>query len=147
MSKTIRVRTVIEQRDPRLPRFVVIPTELVAPWKLKDTTTVEGALNETPLGRRSLKRWDEHRWWIDLPAALCKKAGVDVDDRVTLTLYVASTALRVELHVLLRASPEAARAWNKLTPAQQRALREEVASVKRPGTRAALALRRLSCAR
>ena len=140
----IRVRTVVERRYPQLPRFVVIPAELVAPWKLSETTTVEGLINATPLGRRSLKRWDEHRWWIDLPAPLCKKAGIDVDDRVTLELRIASTELPLELALLIQADARAAAAWKKLTPAQQRMLREEVATVKSSVSRASLAARRLS---
>lgn len=143
-AAAIRVRTLVERRDPRLPRFVVIPAEFIAPWKLAETTTVEGTLNEAPLGRRSLKRWDEHRWWIDLPAPLCKKTGIEEGDRVTLELRIASTELPVELALLIKADARAAAAWKKLTPAQQRMLREEVAAVKSYVSRASLAARRLS---
>ncbi|HSE25689.1 MAG TPA: hypothetical protein VLB68_28750 [Pyrinomonadaceae bacterium] len=70
----------------------------VEPWKLTSTTTVEGTIDDTDLGRRSLKRWDERQcWWIDLPEPLCKKAKLDIGDEVRLTIRLASDDLPDEL--------------------------------------------------
>ena len=70
----------IERKQAELPSFVVIPAAEVARWKLRATTTVEGTLDGVPLGRRSLKRWDDQRWFIELrrelPAARSLRSGV-----------------------------------------------------------------------
>lgn len=82
----------IERKDPKLPRFVVIPAASVENWGIKENTTVEGIMRGVEMGRRSLKRWDDQRWFIQLPEPLCKKAGVDTGDSVTVILRPASAA-------------------------------------------------------
>lgn len=133
---TIRVKSVVERHHAGLPRLVTIPLPSVAKWGLSVTTTVEGTINGTTLGRRSIKRWNERKcWWIDLPEPLCRKAGVEVGDRVDVELRVAEEKLPDELAKLLHSKLAAKRAWESLTPAQQRMLREDVAAAKRPETR------------
>ena len=58
----------------------------LARWKLEGTTIVEGALNGTPFGRRSLKHWDDERWFVELRKDWCRKAGIAPGDRVELVL-------------------------------------------------------------
>ena len=126
----------VERHHPALPRLVTIPLAAVARWGLSATTTIEGSINNTPLGRRSIKRWDDRRcWWIDLPEPLCRKAGVDVGDRVRLELRVADESLPDELAELLRLSTDAKRAWLAPTQSQRRTLREDVTAAKQSHTR------------
>lgn len=83
--KEITVTSKVIRHNPQFSRLVTIPLDKIAPWKLTGTTTVEGMINDTDLGRRSLKRWDERQcWWIELPEPLCKKARLDTGDEVKL---------------------------------------------------------------
>ena len=92
--REISVSSKVIRHHPQLSRLVTIPLDKIAPWKLTETTTVEGTINGIELGRRSLKRWDERKcWWIDLPEPLCKKAKVDTGDSVELTIRLASEDL------------------------------------------------------
>lgn len=143
MPQTIRLRVTVERHHPKLPRFVVVPALAIAAWNLTGTTIIEASLREVELGRRSLKRWDEERWWIDLSEPLCRKAGVDTGDRAVLALRLASTRMPAELSRLLKADPAAKAAWERLTEAQQRQLREHVADGKQPATRARRAAKAL----
>jgi hypothetical protein len=125
-----------------MPRFIVIPKDAVADWRLRETTTVDGTLNGVSVGHRSLKRLDDSNWFIDLPEPLCRRARIDTGDTVDLSLHVASTALPPELSSLLSRNAEARRTWTALTVSQQRMLREHVASARQSTTR----LRRATCA-
>jgi hypothetical protein len=136
MKKQISVRTKVIRHNPQFSRLVTIPLEAIDPWKLTGTTTVEGTINDTELGRRSLKRWDERNcWWIDLPEPLCKKAKVETGDEVTLTIDLASEDLPEELTELLRTNRVAKANWEKLTQPQQRMLREDVFAAKTSAAR------------
>ncbi len=79
----------IQRKDSKLPRFIVVPSMLVNDWGVEENTTIEGQLNGVELGRRSLKRWDDQRWFIQIPEPICKKANVDTGDMVTITINVA----------------------------------------------------------
>jgi len=136
MADSIQLTAVIARRDPRLPRFVVVPSPAIDAWKLTQTTVVEGTLNGHELGRRSLKKWDEQRWFIDLPQPLCERAEVDTGSRIQLVLEIASDKLPAELQDLLATNPAAKQAWDRLSPGSQRMLRESVAAAKQPATRA-----------
>lgn len=125
----------VERKDERLPRFLVVPSRLLEGWRLDGTTVVEAMINGIAIGRRSLKRWDRDRWFIELTQPMCKRAGVDTGDRVNLSVCLASEELPEELSDLLSGSRRAQAAWTKLTPAQQRALREEVFAAKATDTR------------
>ena len=134
--KEIVVSTKVIRHHPQLSRLVTIPVEQIAKWKLSGTTTIEGTINGTELGRRSLKRWDERNcWWIDLPGPLCKKAKLETGDEVRLTIRLASEGLPPELEQLLDENAIAKSNWAKLTPAQQRMLREEIFAAKSSATR------------
>jgi hypothetical protein len=136
MKKQISVVTKVTRHNPQFSRLVTIPLDTIEPWKLKGTTTVEGTINGTELGRRSLKRWAERNcWWIDLPEPLCKKAKLDTGDEVTLTLRLASEDLPEELQELLDTDANARSNWEKLTPPQQRMLREDVFAAKTSAAR------------
>src|SRR5690242_12200882 len=117
MAQEITVTAVIERKAeyPRLPRFIVIPSELVAQWKLAGTTTVEGAINGSELGRRSLKCWDAARWFLELPESVCKRAGVDTGDRVELCIRLASEDFPQELRALIEQNAKARKAWQSLS--------------------------------
>jgi len=145
MAEVLRARVPITRHHPQFPLLALVPATLVAPWELgTETTTVDATLNGVALGRRSLKFWkDRDGWWIDLPDALAKKAGVKQGDRVPLELRRASTALPTELSDLLAKHKAARAAWERLTPAQQRMLREDVAAAKTSTTRARRAARML----
>ncbi len=133
----------IERKAPNLPRFVVIPAASVEKWGIRETTVVEGILRSMEMGHRTLKRWDDQRWFIELPEPLCKKAGVDTGDSVTIILRLASNELPEELTRLLAEDDSAKAAWQKLTSAQQRMLREEITTAKQSATRLRRAQRAL----
>ena len=80
----------IQRKDPKLPRFIVVPSMLVADWGVTENVTIVGELNGVDLGQRSLKRWDADRWFIQVPEPVCKKANVDTGDMVTVTMLIAS---------------------------------------------------------
>ena len=135
-KKTLKVTSTVIRHHPQFSRLVTIPLDKVAPWKLENTTVVEGTINGVELGRRSLKRWDERQcWWIDLPDPLCKKVKIDVGDEVELNLKLASEELPEELKTLLSKNSAAKGRWEKLTSAQQRMLREEIFAAKSSETR------------
>jgi hypothetical protein len=137
----------IERKAQRLPRFLVVPADLLEGWKLGGTTVVEAMINGIDVGRRSLKKWDDDRWFVELAQSMCERVGVDTGDRVNLTLRLASDDLPDELASLLAGSRRAQVAWAKLTPAQQRMLREEVFAAKAADTRRRRAERGLGVSR
>jgi hypothetical protein len=73
----------IERKAQRLPRFLVVPADLLEGWKLGGTTVVEAMINGIDVGRRSLKKWDDDRWFVELAQSMCERVGVDTGDRVT----------------------------------------------------------------
>jgi hypothetical protein len=137
----------IERKAQRLPRFVVVPAHLLEGWKLDGTAVVEATINGIAVGRRSLKKWDSDRWFVELTDAMCKHVGVDTGDRVTLSLHPASDKLPDELTTALAESRRAQTAWAKLTPAQRRMLREEILAAKSADTRRRRAERALGVSR
>ena len=131
----IQLSVTIERKQPDLPRFVVVPSTLVSPWRLDGTTTVDVKINGLPVGRRSLVRWDDDRWFLTITQQDCRRTGIDTGSNPAIAIAVASAELPDELVGLLNESPEAARAWDRLSGAQRRMLREEIASAKQPATR------------
>lgn len=118
-----------------MPRYVVVPAAKVTRWKLAGTSVVEGTLNAIPLGRRSLKRWDAQRWFVELRSDWCRHAGIATGDRVDLVLELASSELPDEIVKVLSESAAARRCWEAMTASQRRILRENVLAAKRPETR------------
>jgi len=128
--KQITITSTVTRHHPQFARLVTIPLETVAPWKLSDTTVIEGTINDTELGRRSLKRWDDRKcWWIDLPEPLCKRAKLETGDEVTLKIRLASEDLPDELSQVLKDRKARAK-WETLTQPQQRMLREDIYAAK-----------------
>ena len=142
--KEVTNTSTVIRHSPQFSRLVMIPLDAVAPWKLSTTTVVEGTINATELGRRSMKRWDDRNcWWIDLPEPLCRKAKLETGDNVQLKIRRASEELPEELQQLLRNDPKAEASWSRLTTAQQRMLREDVFAAKTAETRRRRAKRSL----
>jgi hypothetical protein len=144
MKNPIELETVIERKAPTLPRFVVIPSPLLAPWKLIGTTALEGTLNGVSLGRRNVKPWDAERWFMEIPETLCRQAGVDTGDTVRLVLSVAPEEMPGELGEILVNDSAAMARWRQMTASQQRMLREDVLAAKTSMTRRKRALRVLN---
>lgn len=135
MKSSLELDGVLERKALTLPRYLVIPALLLAPWKLAGTTVIEGTLNGLSLGRRTIKRWDDERWFLEVPEALCRQAHVDTGDLVHVVLAVASEIMPAELRELLDRDPRAHATWQRLTAGQQRMLREEILAAKSPETR------------
>ncbi len=145
MSDTIEWMVTVERKSDSLPRYVVLPAHALARWRLAGTTVVSGTLAGAPLGRRSLKPWgDNDRWFIDLPAAVCRCAAVDTGATAKLALRRASTALPEELETVLASDDLALAAWSQLTPSRQRMASEHVRAAKQAETRARRARRFIS---
>ncbi len=143
MPRPVRLETTVERHHPGMPRYVVVPSSEVARWNLEGTTIVEGTFRGIPLGRRSLKRWDEKRWYVELRADWCRRAGISTGDRAELVLEVASTELPDELVKVLSESEVARNCWNGMTGSQRRTVREDVLAAKRSETRERRARRAL----
>lgn len=132
---TLKLIVRIERKHAEMPAFVVVPATRLARWKLAATATVEGTLDGVSLGRRSLKRWDDERWFIELRSQLLDAVGKSPGDRATLVIERASAALPAELQKLIDTDPVARACWESRTEAQRRMLREEVFALKSPGAR------------
>ncbi|MBK8229194.1 MAG: YdeI/OmpD-associated family protein [Candidatus Eisenbacteria bacterium] len=139
----LRLRAKIERRLPTLPRHVVIPAVLLFPFGLTGTTFLCGKLNGVEIGRRPVKRWDDDRWILTITHAVCLKAQVDVGDTVDLVLHPAPAVLPAELRAVLEGFEHAREVWERMSEAQQRTVREEVAGGRASDTRARRARRLL----
>lgn len=141
--RTVKLDVVLERKHAEMPAYVVVPAAKVARWKLSVTTTVEASLDGTPLGRRSLQRGDDERWFLELRRGQLEALGKSPGDRATLRIAVASTALPAELKHLIDTVPAARSCWRRLSDAQRRMLREQILSAKAPATRERRARRAL----
>lgn len=145
--RKVKLHVVLERKHPGLAAFVVVPAAAVQAWKLTATTTVESTLDGIPLGRRSLHRWDDERWFIELRRDHLEALGKGSGDRAELTIVPASSELPVELQQLIEMEAAARERWRSMTDAQRRMLREEVLAAKTPATRERRARRVLLPAR
>ena len=132
----IHLTVTIERKQSDLPRYAIVPSVLVAKWRLDGTTTVDVHINGVPLDRRSIVRWDDERWFVSITQQDCRLTGIDTGVQAALTIAVASSDLPDELATLLQESPEAKQAWDRLSSAQQRMVRETIGSAKQSATRA-----------
>lgn len=134
---TIRLSTRLRRKDPSLPVYVVIASEQVRPWQLTGTTVVEGSANGEPLGRRTIKPWGRGRdaWFVELTAAFCRRAGLDVGDPVELELRLADTSTPEELERLLTDSASLRAAWSALSESERRGAGEHIRAGKAAATR------------
>jgi len=145
-SEPVDLTVTIERKHRRLPRYIVVPVETLARWNPTQTLTIEGTMNGHSLGRRSLKKWDDSRWFIDLPEPICKRAGVDVGDHVFLHFKIASEELPQELSTLIAHNHKAQRVWQSFTAGAKRMIRENIAAAKLATTRERRAVRALGLA-
>src|SRR6185503_21378989 len=97
MPETIAITPTIERKQLDLPRYVIVPSAVIQPWMLTETTVIEGTLNGASIGRRTIKHWDDERWFIEIPETLCRLANVDTGDTVQLDIRRASTDMPGEL--------------------------------------------------
>src|SRR5262245_7104426 len=139
----LRLVVRIEREGAEVPAFVSVPAAKVAQWRLTGTTTVEGTLEGVPLGRRSLKRWDDERWFIELRREVLAATGRSPGERAMLVLRLASTAMPAELQGLIDGDAQARKRWESHTEAQQRMLREEILAAKSSAARERRARRAL----
>lgn len=143
----LRLRAKLERQLPTQPRHAVIPAVLLLPWGLSQTTFVCGSLNGVDIGRRPIKRWDDDRWILSITLAVCRRAEVDVGDTVDLVIQPAPATFPSELRAVLDGFEHARLAWERMTEAQQRMVREEVACGRASDTRARRARRLLGVSR
>ena len=139
----LNVTTRVERKQADLPRDAVIPSAVLAAWKLAGTTTVDLAINGVAVEPRTVKKWDDERWFLSITERDCKLVGIETGSDITLTLTRKSDELPEELASLIRDDRAAARAWERLTPSQRRMLRDEIAAAKQSATRARRARRAL----
>ena len=133
----------IERKQADLPRYLVVPSRAIAVWKLAGTTVLDVTLNGVAAGRRTIKKWDDARWFLTITEVDCLNLGVDTGDTVSVTIAPASQELPAELDALLRTDRRARAAWERLTAAQRRMLSEEIRAAKQSATRGRRARRRL----
>jgi Bacteriocin-protection, YdeI or OmpD-Associated len=131
----IELQARVERKRPLLCAYVEVPASAVAGWRLTETTVVDGFIDDTALGRRTIKRWDERRWFVELPKALLQRAGIDIGQRVRLRLAPADESPPAEIAALLAADGDAAAAWAALSPALRRSMAETVRSAAAAATR------------
>lgn len=131
----IRLAARLQRKDARLPVFVVIPASLLAGWSLERTTPVDLSVNGRPVGRRTLKKWDASKWFLELTAPVCRKLGLEVGDQLTLELSVADASAPLELTQVLARSPDAAARWSTLPASTQRQIIEHILNAKQQATR------------
>lgn len=135
VADEISLLATIQRKQEQLPAYVEIPVSTIAAWTLTETTTVLAAVGNSPPARRSLKRWDDARWFIDLPRTLLDAADLSVGDRTTVSLTLAPTDLPEELQEILASNPKAATRWERMSASQRRSLREHVLAAVKSETR------------
>jgi hypothetical protein len=131
----ITCEVLIERKRGNVPAFVVVAASAIAKWRLAGTTTVVGTLDGEPLGRRSLKRLDDERWFVELRPETLDAIEKGPGERAKLRLEVAPTELPKELAELIERDASAREKWLALTESQRRMLREEVLGAKSSAAR------------
>ncbi len=139
----LKVEVRIEREHADLAAFVTVPAAALARWKLTATTTVDATLDGVPLGRRSLQRLDDARWFLELRREHFETVGKRSGEWATLAIVLASTELPAELQKLIDDVPAARTCWERRTDAQRRMLREHVLDAKTSATRERRARRAL----
>src|SRR5712691_8854201 len=111
-SNVLEISVQVERKQPDLPRYAVIPSAKLKAWGLTETTTIDMTINGVAVERRTIKRWDENRWFLSVTEKDCRLLGIDTGSRVTLTLKVASVEPPSELRTLIKDNRAAAAVWN-----------------------------------
>lgn len=131
----LTVQTKVMRKRESLPRFVVVRADKLRGWNLQPKTqSMMTTVNGVDLGRRSLRWWDENRWFIQLDDTACLQAGVDTGSDVTVTL-IPATKLPAELQKILDANRTAQANWERMSESEQRMFADYVAEGARPETR------------
>ena len=121
-----------------MPRFVILPDEVVLALGLSGYSTIRGSINEVSFERRSAMPWDEAkgdmRFFMQMPTDLCKRAGVDTGDEAEFEIEAMDDILPSELRQSLEKDRDANRVWERLSPSAQRQFADDIASAKRPET-------------
>jgi hypothetical protein len=146
MRRRVEFTSRIDRRHESLPRYLVVPAEHVAPWRLSRATTVEVTIDGVYLGRRPLRRLDPERWFLELTEAQRQRLDRDVGARVRVAIEVADATVPQELATALARDPAAGKRWQAMTEPQRRMLRDYVAAARTPTTRSERALRALAAA-
>ena len=125
--------SVIERHDPDLPVYLMVPNAVPGAFGQTHTFIVEANINDSPVGRRSIKPWGDGRWFMELTKVHCARLGIGVGDRITITVNPTEEE-PAELTGSIIAHGLGDR-WSKLSAARRRALSEHVFDARRPETR------------
>jgi hypothetical protein len=91
--------------------------------------------NKRELGRRTLKFWDQDRWFIELPDKYCAVYKLQVGVQIELEIERVLEDLPDELLDVLNESAEAQKLWQSLSSSKQRMIRESVIEGRQKATR------------
>jgi hypothetical protein len=139
MSLPIRFRTELQRKHPDLPVFIRIPGPVVAPWRLSEWRTVEGALDGHGFGRRTIKDWgkDSPDWFVEFLKPFLEAAGLKPGDTVDVELRLADIAMPEEMAARIRTDADFARAYEALIANHKRKAVEHYLEAKTPAGRTA----------
>ncbi|MBK6628183.1 MAG: YdeI/OmpD-associated family protein [Flavobacteriales bacterium] len=135
MRRPIRVRSEVLRHRPDLPCHAVIPASAISGWCINGTTIVEVQIDRHGPFRRSLKRWDQDRWFLDLPKTILVQTGLKEGSLITLILRSADTSEPAELRSRLRSDAVARVCWNRLSQARKRTIVEHIRAGRSSSTR------------
>jgi hypothetical protein len=124
----------LHRHHPELPVYILVPGEIVARFERTATFVVQASVAGRRIGRRTVKPWGDGRWFMELTKAQCARLGVGAGDVVEVDL-VPAPELPEELEAALDARGLRG-GWARLTPAERRAIAEEVFAARRADTRA-----------
>jgi hypothetical protein len=142
----LRFRTKLQRKDPRLPVFIRIPGEVVAPWKLAEWESVEGSLDGHPFGRRAIKNWGKGSpdWFVEFLKPYLEGAGLKPGDAVEVELRLADMTMPPEMAARMKNDADFARAYEALIPNHRRKAIEHYLEAKTDAGRAAR-LEKIAC--
>jgi antitoxin component of MazEF toxin-antitoxin module len=124
---------------PGMGPWLQVPARFVRAWGLTMTTTVEGTVNDYPLGRRAIKdsgpKTDD--WYMALPREIAQAIAAKKGDEVEIELRLADMTMPDEMAERMNADAEFARAYHALKPNHQRKAIEHYLEAKTPAGRTA----------
>jgi hypothetical protein len=135
----LRFRTELQRKDPQLPVFIRIPGEVLAPWKLADWQSVEGALDGHEFGRRTIKGWGKGSpdWFVEFLKPYLDRNGLNPGDTVEVELRLADMTMPPEMSARMKSDGDFARAYEALIPNHKRKACEHYLEAKTPAGRSA----------
>lgn len=133
MSEPFRFTALIERKQGDLPAFLMVPPTLVAGLGETGTFVVEAVVQGHSIGRRSVKPWEDGRWFMELTKPQLTTLGLAVGNAVEVALSPAA-AIPPELAAALAEAGLDDR-WQALSPALRRQLAESVFAAKHEATR------------